>query len=457
MFCLFPEFHTYQQWWTAEAIAEVLEAKTRRPALLVTAQRLARWNGPQLVVPDAAVACARLARHFAGAATARLTLVGITGTNGKTTTAHLVRHGWTRLGVPAAALGTLGLHLPDGQVEAGEYTTDLAIDLHRKLARVVRAGGQAVAAEVSSHALSLGRVAEVPWAATVLTNLARDHLDFHGSLEAYRAAKRRLFETLAPEALAVLNSDDPVAAEFAAAARGRVLTYGSGPVADLRLLQTAHDARGTRFAVEMGGMRYDGATELLGRFQLENLLAAAAVLWGLGHPPAGVLEALATARPVSGRMERIALRSGALAVIDYAHNPDGLRSVLLNCRPLAARRLIVVFGCGGDRDRGKRPLMGGIAEELADAIWITSDNPRTEDPRTILEDIRGGLHTPQKAHYEPDRALAIAAALEASGEGDCVVIAGKGHEDYQIVGTTKRPFSDHAVVAAWNTAAGPEA
>lgn len=447
LFCAFEEFHGYQHWWSGEAIFEVLRANP--PVAVVGPPDLPELPCATWRVERPAVACAHLARAFHGAPSPDLPVVGVTGTNGKTTTVRLLAHLWNRLGVPAADMGTLGTRLAGAPFATGEYTTDLAIEVHRKLGGLQAAGARAVAMEVSSHGLALERVAAVPFAAAVMTNVTRDHLEFHGSENAYRAAKRKLFEGLAAEALAVLNVDDPVAAEFAGSTAARVVTYGRQAWAELRLREATMGREGSRFTVEWQGTPSTARTALVGEFQLHNVLAAAATLLGQGQDPAAVWGALEDFQAVTGRMERLPLPNGGTVVIDYAHNPDGLEQVLRSCRAMGPRRLVVVFGCGGDRDRGKRPLMGAIAEQWADGGWITSDNPRTEDPAAIVAEVVAGIGEPRRFPVELDRAVAIEAALAECGPEDVLLIAGKGHEDYQIVGTEKRPFSDHAVVRSW--------
>jgi UDP-N-acetylmuramoyl-L-alanyl-D-glutamate--2,6-diaminopimelate ligase len=446
LFFAFPEFHTYQRWWTLEEI--LAAAVPRRPALVVGPLEMPTLPVPCLRVRDPAKSCARVAAAHFGFPRA-VPIIGVTGTNGKTTTAKLLAHLWNAVRGPAADLGTLGTFLRGRAFAEAEYTTDLAVELHRKLAAVGRAGAGMVAMEVSSHALALDRVAAVPFAAGVLTNVTRDHLDFHRSEAAYRAAKARLFASLAPDALAVINADEPVAPEFAAATSAPVVTFGRQSWADLRLLESAFTVSGTDFAVAWGGREWRARTALIGGFQLHNVLAAAATLLALGLDPEALWAALPGFQAVSGRMERLPVPGGAAVVIDYAHNPDGLEQVLRACRAMEPRRLWVVFGCGGDRDRGKRPLMAAVAESWADGGWITSDNPRTEDPATITDEIRGGLREPARFPVEIDRAAAIHQGLAACGPGDVLLIAGKGHEDYQIIGTEKWPFSDHAVVRDW--------
>jgi UDP-N-acetylmuramoyl-L-alanyl-D-glutamate--2,6-diaminopimelate ligase len=454
LFCVFPEFHTYQRWWSTDEIWR--EIRDLRCRVMLGLEDLADLDRPVLRCDEPAIACAHLAKAHWQRRVDPLPMVGVTGTNGKTTTVRLISHLFNQLGHLTADLGTLGTYLAGQRVFSGEYTTDLAIELHRKLGALESKGARMGVMEVSSHALALDRVAAVNFAAGVLTNVTRDHLDFHGSAEAYRAAKRKLFASLGKTSVAVLNADDNAAAEFAGATAARVVTYGAQPWADMRLLRAGYSPSGTRFSLVWEGKKLEGTTPLVGSFQLQNVLAAVATLLATGSDSAATLAAVPSFSSVPGRMERITLPNGALVIIDYAHNPDGLRRVLESCRALNPRRLWVVFGCGGDRDRGKRPLMGAVAETLCAGGWITSDNPRTEDPCQIVADIARGIGKKKRFPVIVDRTAAIRAALDESREGDVVVIAGKGHEDYQIVGTRKLPYSDHRVVEAWLGGIGGE-
>lgn len=447
LFCVFPEFHTYQRWWT---VGEILDAVADRGiAGMIGPLDMPNLGVPQWKVDAPVIACARLARALYGHPGPAVPIVGVTGTNGKTTTVKLLAHLSHRMGTPAADFGTLGISLDGKHFCDGEYTTDLAVELHRKLSAVQAAGAKFVAMEVSSHALALERVAAVDFKAAILTNLTRDHLEFHGTAAAYKSAKRRLFERLRRDAIAVINVDDEAAVEFSAATQARVITFGAQSWADLHLVRAEFSPLKTDFEVRWEGQTWSASTALVGAFQLHNILGAVATLLGLGHHPHAIFEALPTFEAVAGRMERIPLPNGATVVIDYAHNPDGLEHVLRSCQALAPQRLRVVFGCGGDRDRGKRPLMGAVAEKWSDDGWVTSDNPRTEDPSFIVGEIVAGIVHRERFPVVLDRRVAIETALHESAKGDVILLAGKGHEDYQIIGTEKRPFSDHQVVRQW--------
>jgi UDP-N-acetylmuramoyl-L-alanyl-D-glutamate--2,6-diaminopimelate ligase len=400
---------------------------------------------PQVVVTDGRRAALVLARAWHREPAAGLTLVGITGTNGKTTTTALVRHLLNGAGC-AGSVGTLGAFDGTGGVvpsTAGSLTTPGAVDLQATLAALRDRGVTYVAMETSSHSLDQGRLDGLAFAAGAFTNLTRDHLDYHGTMEDYLAAKLRLAALLAPGGTAVVNADDP--AWDAIPPDVPRLSYAVEHPADVRAADLLLEASGSRFRLEgrFGAAEVD--LPLLGDFNVANALAAAAAALALGRPLGEVAARLTAAPQVPGRMERIATRPATI-LRDYAHTPDALERALRTLRPLTRGHLIVVFGCGGDRDRGKRPMMGRLAAELADLAVVTSDNPRTEDPSGILADIEAGMGgVPHRR--EVDRRRAIALALEEAGEGDTVLLAGKGHETYQVVGTARMPFDEREIVA----------
>ncbi len=410
---------------------------------------------PVVVVADPANCLGHLAAAFWGYPSQQLQLIGVTGTNGKTTTTHWIDHLSTAMGVPTALLGTLGNRWP-GTAVAPTHTTAPADVVHGQLARAVAAGVQRAAMEVSSHALVQQRVAGLKFAGAVFTNLSQDHLDFHGTMETYFQAKARMFTPDMLQGQAVINCEDTY---------GRRLHGQLGSKAWGCHLQDSHYPHGKTLDTElmmcdlvMGSQGVEGRlispvgegdfrSPMLGRFNLMNLLQAVGVLLTCGVPLGHLLEQVPHFAGVPGRMESIPAPD-ITVVVDYAHTPDGLASALQALRPFVVGRLICVFGCGGDRDRGKRPLMAGAAAHLADELVITSDNPRTEDPGRILEDVVSGVPAGVPHHQELDRGLAIRMAVIQARAGDTVLIAGKGHETVQIIGQEKRPFDDRQVAAA---------
>ena len=398
----------------------------------------------QVLVRDGRRAALAAARAWHGDPSRQLVLVGVTGTNGKTTTTGLLRHLLNGAGT-AGSIGTLGAYDGAGAaVPSAALTTPGPVDLQATLAALRDRGTTHVVMETSSHSLDQGRVDGLTFAAGVFTNLTRDHLDYHGTMEHYLAAKLRLSSYLALDGIEVVNLDDP--AWRAMPDRNGRVTFGQHPAADVRASGLAMDAAGSRFRLESRWGSADVALPLLGDFNVANALAAAACALGMGRPIGEVAQRLAAAPQVPGRMERITARP-RVVLRDYAHTPDALERALATLRPLTAGKLIVVFGCGGDRDRGKRPIMGRIAAELADLAVVTSDNPRTEDPDAIIHDIEEGMGSVPHLR-ESDRREAIAVALQAAGPDDTVLLAGKGHETYQVIGTEKLPFDEREIVRA---------
>lgn len=403
---------------------------------------------PVVWLPQLRQRVGAIAARFHGDPSRQLRVVGVTGTNGKTSTVQLLAQAIERLGRRAASIGTLGAGLY-GQIEAGERTTPDAIRVQALLARFRDAGADHVAMEVSSHALEQGRVNAVHFAVAVFTNLTRDHLDYHGSMQAYGAAKARLFgwDGLAH---AVINIDDAFGRELAAGVPNAVSLLRTGvdsADADVRAENLRLDTRGFAFDLVTPWGRAPLQSALLGRFNVANLLGVIATLGALGFAFDAIVDAARELQPVSGRMGRLGGTGQPLVVIDYAHTPDALEQALATLRAHCEGRLICVFGCGGERDAGKRPLMGAIAERLADAIIVTDDNPRSENGDSIVAQIVAGLQHPQQVRIQRDRALAIAAALDQAQAGDIVLIAGKGHEPYQEIGGRKFDFDDSLVAA----------
>ncbi|MBI2795603.1 MAG: UDP-N-acetylmuramoyl-L-alanyl-D-glutamate--2,6-diaminopimelate ligase [Gemmatimonadetes bacterium] len=400
---------------------------------------------PVLLVRDGRRAAAVAAAAFHANPARALTLVGVTGTNGKTTTVGMLRHLLDEQGARSASIGTLGVlvgsegtPLPGGS----GLTTPGPIELQAVLRALVDAGVRTVAMEVSSHALDQRRVDGVEFAAAVFTNLTRDHLDYHGTMEAYAAAKARLVDCLAASGAAVVNADDD--AWQALPPAGRRLTFGITHPADVRATGLRFAAGGSTFTIANAGDRADVTLPLIGDFNVANALAAAAAALALGASLPVIAARLATMPQVPGRLE--VLHRAPTVLRDYAHTPDALARAIAAVRPFARRRLVVVFGAGGDRDRGKRPEMGRIAAEGADLAIVTSDNPRTEDPERILDDIEAGMRGRTHRRIE-DRRAAIAAALAGAAPDDLILLAGKGHETYQVRGTVSHPFDEKLVVA----------
>ncbi len=370
-----------------------------------------------------------------------LVLAGITGTNGKSTVATLLAAILDAAGQPAGFIGTLGYRF-GGRAFPGGHTTPEASDLFRTLRRMREAGARAVAMEVSSHALEMGRVTGTEFDVAVFTNLSRDHLDYHPDMESYFAAKRRLFAMLKPGSRAAVNLDDPWGRRLAAELPG-ALTFGAG--GDVAPGDVTLDARGIRGTIRTPRGEIRLATRLLGRYNLANLLAAAAGAEALGLPHAAIEQAFAAQGPVPGRMEPVDRGQPFPVFVDYAHTDAALDAALRSTREMEGiDKVAVVFGCGGERDTGKRPLMGRVAGELADLPLATSDNPRGEDPHAILAAVEAGLQASGNRGYRivPDRREAIRQAIAAAGPGWAVLVAGKGHEREQIVGDRKLPFSD---------------
>lgn len=403
---------------------------------------------PQILVRNGRRAAAIAAEAWYRRPAARLQLVGVTGTNGKTTSVILARHVLSARW-PMGAIGTLGCIDPAGatvESEAGNLTTPGPIDLQATLAALVERGAAGVAMEVSSHSLDQGRVDGLVFRAAIFTNLTRDHLDYHATFDAYFAAKAKFVAYLADAGLAVINADDAAWARLPPPRTPRRITFGAAAEADVTARDVRVDAKGARFTLVTPAGSHPVALPLLGRFNVANALGVAACAVGLEVPAQVVAERLSTAPQVPGRMERIAV-DPCVVLRDYAHTPDALERALETVREVtpSGGRVIIVFGAGGDRDRGKRAPMGEIAVRLADVAIATSDNPRTEDPERILDDVEAGMSGRQ--HYRvTDRKAAIGQALELARHGDTILLAGKGHETYQVVGTTKEPFDEREVV-----------
>jgi UDP-N-acetylmuramoyl-L-alanyl-D-glutamate--2,6-diaminopimelate ligase len=424
-----------------------IDSARRKGAVAVVSELPAQGDHPWLQVPDARSALALLAAALFANPAAALELVGVTGTNGKTTTTYLIEAGLAAAGRKAGLIGTVQYRTGDRVVDATR-TTPESSDLQALLREMVDAGCSYAVFEVSSISLALKRVAGCAFKAAVFTNLTRDHLDFHGDMDRYFQAKRLLFEEqLRPDGVAVLNSDDDRVRELGPSLRRRVLTFALGRPADITTEELDISLAGVRFRARTPAATFDVRSPLIGRFNVQNLLGAIGALVALDVPPEAIQAGLAACAGVPGRLERVSVGQDFTVVVDYAHTDDGLKKLLEAVRELKPGRIITVFGCGGDRDRTKRPLMGAVAARLSDVVVVTSDNPRSESPEAIIDEIRRGINGGKKPEstFIVDRREAIAHALSLAGSGDIVVIAGKGHETYQVVRDRTLPFDDREV------------
>ncbi|MEO5799430.1 MAG: UDP-N-acetylmuramoyl-L-alanyl-D-glutamate--2,6-diaminopimelate ligase [Gemmatimonadales bacterium] len=413
-------------------------------AVAVVAEQGVALNVPLVIVRDGQRAARLLAEAWYGSPSEAMQLVGVTGTNGKTTTTALMRH-LLNDRHDSGSIGTLGAFDADGRSvpsTAGSLTTPGPLDLQATLRALVDAGVRRVTMETSSHALDQGRLDGLAFAAGIFTNLTRDHLDYHVTMEQYLAAKRRLADLVTSDGVLSVNADDP--AWQGLHSDKRTITWGLAPDAALRVEDVMSVAAGSRFTLSGRFGNAEVSIPFPGDFNVANAAGAAAAALGLGIPLATVVDRLGSAPQVPGRMEKI-VDAPFHVLRDYAHTPDALERALATLRPLTPRRLIVVFGCGGDRDKGKRPIMGKIAAAGSDHAIVTSDNPRTEDPDLIIDDIVAGM--PKSGwERESDRYVAIAQAVGQAGPGDAVLLAGKGHETYQVVGTEYLPFDERDIV-----------
>ncbi|NZA28377.1 UDP-N-acetylmuramoyl-L-alanyl-D-glutamate--2,6-diaminopimelate ligase [Luteimonas sp. SJ-92] len=485
-FVALPGFGTHGLRFAAQARAAGASAVLFEPPAPADVQ----VPGDAIAVPGLRARLGAMADRLHGAPSAAMATVGVTGTNGKTSTVQLLAQAWTLRGLRAGSIGTLGAGL-HGQVEATGFTTPQVSQMHALLARLRDAGAEAVAMEVSSHALDQGRVDGVHFRVAVFTNLTRDHLDYHGDMDTYGGAKARLFAWPGLQA-AVLNLDDAFGRALYARLDGSlpVRADGSGPAVPLaageadrlHVSGTRSDAASTgaederpraigisargeaAAAVRATGLILDGdgiafdlhigdavhavRSPLLGRFNVDNLLAVAGTLHALGDAPAAIAAALSRLLPVAGRMNRLGGNGQPVVVIDYAHTPDALEQALSSLRAHARGRVVCVFGCGGERDRGKRPQMAAIAEAGADAVIVTDDNPRREDGDAIVADVLAGFVDRAAVAVLRDRRRAIARAIGGAGPGDIVLVAGKGHEPYQEIDGVRHPFDDTEAAAA---------
>ncbi|HMO10898.1 MAG TPA: UDP-N-acetylmuramoyl-L-alanyl-D-glutamate--2,6-diaminopimelate ligase [Actinotalea sp.] len=416
-------------------------------AVAVVEARVPDLPVPQVVVRDGRLAAIALARAWFGDPSRQLSLIGVTGTSGKTTTTLLTAHLLGDEGHAAGTIGTLGAYDGSGRPvpsTAGSLTTPGPVDLQATLAGMVAAGVRQLAMEASSHSLEQGRLDGLVFDGAIFTNLSREHLDYHVTMDRYREAKLRLLTLLGPGGVVAANRDDPAWEPLWG--RPDAVTFGTSPAAMLQARDLVLLPLESRFRLTGRYGEADVTLPLPGEFNVSNALAAAACALGLGRPFDAVAARLADAPQVPGRMERLTDRP-CVVIRDYAHKPDALERVLRTLRPITPGRLMVLFGCGGDRDRGKRPIMGQLAAELADLSIVTSDNPRTEDPDAIIDEIVAGFPSRDRLQRIADRREAIRWALDQAGPDDTLVLAGKGHETYQVIGTTSYPFDERAVVA----------
>ena len=428
------------------------DALARGAAVLVGEDLSPDENAVVVNVDNARAALARLAARWYGLdglATRDFRLIAITGTNGKTTTAYMTQAILHAAGLRCGLLSTVHYDLC-GRVVPAPLTTPGALQVAQHLRECIYGGARAAVMEASSHALDQRRIDGLRVSAAAFTNLTQDHLDYHETFEAYRKAKARLFEGLDASAAAVVNRDDPNHAALLHACQARVVTYAVAAEADVVATITRDTIGGTSYRLRIGGSEHPMENALVGRHNVYNALAAAALAAAVDVPRDAIERGLNTLRSVPGRLQRVSVLPGVEVFVDYAHTPDALHNAAGVLRPLCAGRLIIVFGCGGDRDRTKRPLMARATAEFGDTIVLTSDNPRTEDPDAIIADALAGFdeQTKQRVIVEPDRRRAIFAALECARPGDVVLIAGKGHEDYQVVGRQRLHFDDTEVASA---------
>jgi UDP-N-acetylmuramoyl-L-alanyl-D-glutamate--2,6-diaminopimelate ligase len=425
------------------------QAAQRGAVAVVSEHVIPDIDVPVIQVADARLALAELAADFHGHPSERLRVIGVTGTNGKTTTAHLVASIFDAAGMPCGIIGTVAHRIGD-QVREASHTTPEAPEVQALLHEMADHGCVACAMEASSHALALRRVDAMTFSAGVFTNLTRDHLDFHETMEGYFLAKRRLFEMLPPGAPSLINADDPKASALVAVST-KPVTYAINRQADIMPGPLSFSIDGLDFDIRTPRGTLRARSKLVGRPNVYNILAAAGTGVALGLPFDAIERGVQMLHAVPGRFEVVSgPKDGITVVVDYAHTDDALRNLLETARPMARGRLITLFGAGGERDRTKRPLMGAVASRLSDVLVITSDNPRHEDPRRIIEEIQRGITVDTRKEDAalfaiPDRREAIEKAIEVARPGDMVLLAGKGHEKYQVVGDEHVPFDDVAI------------
>lgn len=403
----------------------------------------------KIVVADSRKALALLSANYYGNPSKKMRIVGVTGTNGKTTSTHLIRSILEAGGETVGLIGTIEYRF-GSEVVPATHTTPESLELNELMARMLATGCTSVSMEVSSHALHQSRVYGIDFRVAAFTNLTQDHLDYHKTMDEYFRAKKMLFDSLSAESWAVTNRDDDWGRRLFASTRSRSLSYGFDAEADVRIVNADLSIQGSSITLEYRGTTTTFSSPLVGRFNVYNTLTAWSVGLALGVSVETMKRGIANLSIVRGRFERIASPAGWTAIVDYAHTPDALEKCLRTIHDVLPKqrrgRIITVFGAGGDRDKTKRPLMGAVASELSDIAIVTSDNPRTEDPETIIDDVVRGVTSKNQVLREVDRRRAVEKALGLAKAGDVVLIAGKGHEDYQVIGKQKIHFSDREIV-----------
>jgi UDP-N-acetylmuramoyl-L-alanyl-D-glutamate--2,6-diaminopimelate ligase len=399
---------------------------------------------PQIVVKDSRQMMGLLARNFYSREIEQLDLIGITGTNGKTTTSYLVQSVLQEAGISCGLVGTIHYIIGQDKINAWN-TTPEAVDLYEMMSQMQKFGNKVCALEVSSHALALKRVAGLQFKAAVFTNLSRDHMDFHMDMENYFKDKEKLFDQLAASGTAIINNDDEYAKRLKEK-HEKAITFGTNNQALVYATEWNVSRYGTHLFAQTPQGKVEINSNLVGDFNVYNLLTALSVGLAMDIPLPVIKQGLENVKSVPGRLEAYPLTNHSLALIDYAHTPDALEKALTASRKITTNRLRVVFGCGGDRDRGKRPQMGRIAQKLADVVYVTDDNPRTENRKKIIDDILQGMRKSNTINVVYDRREAIRQAVQEANKGDVVLVAGKGHENYQILGTVKYDFDEAAII-----------
>ncbi|MFH0988704.1 MAG: UDP-N-acetylmuramoyl-L-alanyl-D-glutamate--2,6-diaminopimelate ligase [bacterium] len=403
----------------------------------------------KVVVPDSRKALALMAATYYGHPSRKLTMVGVTGTNGKTTTSHIIKSICEAAGNKVGLIGTIE-YMIGNERRPATHTTPESLELQSLLAQMVERGCTTVSMEVSSHALHQSRVHGVEYTTAVFTNLTQDHLDYHGSMEEYYRTKNILFESLSPAASAVINIDDPWSSRFLTSTRARAVRFGSTPNASVYPTDIELSINGTNLIIHYEGGSIALASSLVGRFNVSNILASFSAGYSLGFSAETIKHGIEQVKNVRGRFERVASPAGWSAIIDYAHTPDALEKCLMTLHDVLPSdhrgTIITVFGAGGDRDKTKRPLMGTVASRLSDLTIVTSDNPRTENPEQIIDDVIRGVVPSAQVLRVTDRRNAIQRAIQLAHPSDTILIAGKGHEEYQVIGKEKLHFSDREVV-----------